>query len=260
MAAISSTAAGRTRALWRALCRVVPQGGVVVPAVLHAAAWMLMIAAMMLPTTFPLIAMFRRIAGARPDAGRLVALVLAGFFVAWGAFGVLAHAADEALRWLAGARALVHRQWVDGRRRGARGRRGVPMEQRSSISVSTMPYAVRLRCRALARPIARARSVSPGGRSWDLLRRMLLGADGADVRRRHGQLGLDAPPRGGDGGGEEPSVRPPAANAARRRSRLLGGRDSHGAFVTRARAHYLMMEAAQPAAPGLARPPFLSLE
>ena len=73
-----------------------------VPAVLHAAAWMLMIAAMMLPTTFPLIAMFRRIAGARPDAGRLVALVLAGFFVAWGAFGVLAHAADEALRWLAG--------------------------------------------------------------------------------------------------------------------------------------------------------------
>ena len=85
-----------------ALCRVVPQGGVVVPAVLHAAAWMLMIAAMMLPTTFPLIAMFRRIAGARPDAGRLVALVLAGFFVAWGAFGVLAHAADEALRWLAG--------------------------------------------------------------------------------------------------------------------------------------------------------------
>ena len=60
-----------------ALCRAVPQGEIVVPVVLHAAAWVLMIAAMMLPTTFPLLAMFRRITGARPDAGRLAALVVA---------------------------------------------------------------------------------------------------------------------------------------------------------------------------------------
>jgi predicted metal-binding membrane protein len=85
-----------------ALCRVVPQGEVVVPALLHAAAWVLMIAAMMLPTTFPLVAMFRRIVSDRPDAGRLVSLVLVGFFAAWLAFGLLAHALDEALRWIAG--------------------------------------------------------------------------------------------------------------------------------------------------------------
>src|SRR4029077_4715601 len=48
-----------------ALCRAVPQGDIVVPVVLHAAAWVLMIAAMMLPTAFPLLAMFRRITGAR---------------------------------------------------------------------------------------------------------------------------------------------------------------------------------------------------
>jgi predicted metal-binding membrane protein len=83
------------------LCLAVPQGDVVVPAVLHAAAWVLMIAAMMLPTTFPLLAMFRRVTGARPDAGRLLALVVLGFFAAWLAFGIAAHVADTAVRWAA---------------------------------------------------------------------------------------------------------------------------------------------------------------
>jgi predicted metal-binding membrane protein len=83
------------------LCRAVPGGAVLVPLLLHAAAWMLMIAAMMLPTTFPLLAMFRRITGARPDAGRLAALTVLGFLAAWLAFGLVAHAADAALRWAA---------------------------------------------------------------------------------------------------------------------------------------------------------------
>src|SRR4029450_9115940 len=49
----------------------------------------------------PLSAMSRLIPGGRSDAGRLVALVVAGFFPAWFAFGLLAHAADETLRWFA---------------------------------------------------------------------------------------------------------------------------------------------------------------
>jgi predicted metal-binding membrane protein len=81
-----------------ALCRAIPQGDLVVPAALHAAAWVLMIAAMMLPTTFPLLTTFRRITGARPDADRLGRLVVVGFFAAWIAFGVAAHLADAALR------------------------------------------------------------------------------------------------------------------------------------------------------------------
>ena len=55
-------------ALVAALCRAIPQGSLVVPAVLHALAWVLMIGAMMLPTTYPLVALFRRIVAGRPDA------------------------------------------------------------------------------------------------------------------------------------------------------------------------------------------------
>src|SRR5712692_7665389 len=38
-----------------ALCRGVPQGELVIPALLYASAWLLMITAMMLPTTLPLL-------------------------------------------------------------------------------------------------------------------------------------------------------------------------------------------------------------
>lgn len=97
------------------LCRAVPQGAVLVPATLHALAWVLMIAAMMLPTTYPLLALFRRIVAARPDARRLTGLVVAGFFAAWFAFGVLAHAADALLQWgVLRAPALASHGWVVG--------------------------------------------------------------------------------------------------------------------------------------------------
>ncbi len=98
-----------------ALCRALPQGDLVVPAVLHAGAWVLMIAAMMLPTTFPVLALFRRIIQGRPDAGRLTALVVAGFFAAWFAFGLAAHALD-ALLYLVAPRfpTLVVYGWAIG--------------------------------------------------------------------------------------------------------------------------------------------------
>ena len=54
-----------------------------------------------------------------------------------------------------------------------------------------------------------------------LLRRLLLGADAGDVRRRHRQPRLDARARGGHGGREEPALGPPVAHAARA-SGLLG--------------------------------------
>jgi len=98
-----------------AICRAVPQGEWLVPAVLHALAWLLMIAAMMLPTTLPLLAIFRRITAGRSDAGRLVLLVVAGFGVAWFGFGLAAHLADSALRSAAAGRAwpLTH-GWIIG--------------------------------------------------------------------------------------------------------------------------------------------------
>jgi predicted metal-binding membrane protein len=71
---------------------------VAVPAGAHVLAWVLMIAAMMLPTTFPLLVMFRRISASRHDRGRLLALVVAGFLAAWLVFGIFAHGLDAIVR------------------------------------------------------------------------------------------------------------------------------------------------------------------
>jgi predicted metal-binding membrane protein len=78
-------------------CSALPAGEIVVPALLYAGGWVLMIAAMMLPTTLPLLTIFRRVVAGRPDASRLLALVIAGYGLAWLAFGLGAHAIDWAL-------------------------------------------------------------------------------------------------------------------------------------------------------------------
>jgi predicted metal-binding membrane protein len=85
-----------------AICRAVPAGGILVPALLYAGGWVLMIAAMMLPTTLPILEMFRRMTRDRPDGGRLLALVVAGYVATWFAFGLAAHAADWGVHALAG--------------------------------------------------------------------------------------------------------------------------------------------------------------
>jgi predicted metal-binding membrane protein len=98
-----------------AICRAVPAGERVLPVLAYAAAWSLMIAAMMLPTTLPLLAIFRRLMGARPDAGHLLAAVAAGYALAWLGFGVAAYAADSAVREAAATSGwLVAHGWVVG--------------------------------------------------------------------------------------------------------------------------------------------------
>ena len=75
---------------------------------LSALAWLLMIVAMMLPSSVPLVVTFGAIVGRRPQPRRLIALLVAGYLVVWGAFGLAAwvldrgiHAAVAALPWLA---------------------------------------------------------------------------------------------------------------------------------------------------------------
>jgi predicted metal-binding membrane protein len=98
-----------------AICRAVPAGERVVPALSYALAWMLMIAAMMLPTTFPLLALFRRIVGSRQDAVALVAAVAGGYFIAWIGFGLVAYGVDAGVRAAAtGSGWLVAHGWVVG--------------------------------------------------------------------------------------------------------------------------------------------------
>jgi predicted metal-binding membrane protein len=97
------------------LCRAVPGGSVLVPATFYALAWVLMIAAMMLPTTYPVLGIFRVMTRSRIDAGRLLGLLVAGFFCAWFAFGLLAHALDGAIAWLGGRDVRIAGQaWMAG--------------------------------------------------------------------------------------------------------------------------------------------------
>ena len=97
------------------LCRALPGGDVVVPAIIHTAGWVTMIVAMMLPTSLPLLNRFERVTAQRGDSRRLLALVVAGYLGVWTVFGLLAHGLD----WLvqeAVARApwLVLHSWALG--------------------------------------------------------------------------------------------------------------------------------------------------
>jgi predicted metal-binding membrane protein len=92
---------------------------------LFTAGWVLMIVAMMLPSSIPLVLVFAAVVGRRPASGRLVALLIAGYLVVWTLFGAGAwvldrgiHAAVDAWPWLAehpqliiGATLLVAGLW-----------------------------------------------------------------------------------------------------------------------------------------------------
>jgi len=75
---------------------------------LFALGWVLMIVAMMLPTSIPLVTTFAALVRRRPQPASLVGTLLLGYLVMWSAFGVIAyvadrgiHAAVDALPWLA---------------------------------------------------------------------------------------------------------------------------------------------------------------
>jgi predicted metal-binding membrane protein len=82
------------------LCRALPAGSVVLPALLYAGGWVLMTAAMMLPTTLPLLGIFDRLVEKRRDRTLLLSLVILGYLSIWGAFGLAAHALDFLLHTL----------------------------------------------------------------------------------------------------------------------------------------------------------------
>jgi predicted metal-binding membrane protein len=79
----------------------------VAPVILYLVGWTLMTVAMMLPTTLPLLEIFRRLTARREDRSQLMALVIAGYLGVWAGFGVAAHLTDwvlhevvERSRWL----------------------------------------------------------------------------------------------------------------------------------------------------------------
>lgn len=81
---------------------------------LFVAGWTVMIVAMMLPTSVPLVTVFAALVGRRPHAPILVGLMVGAYLVTWVAFGLgvyladrLLHAIVDATPWLAAHPQLI---------------------------------------------------------------------------------------------------------------------------------------------------------
>jgi len=71
-------------------------------------AWQVMVAAMMIPSSLPLVRMYSAASAGVPDRGRSMAAFLGGYAAAWSAFGALAFAGDAAVH------ASVHASpWIE---------------------------------------------------------------------------------------------------------------------------------------------------
>ena len=65
--------------------------------VVFVAGWTLMTVAMMLPTSLPLVAIFRSLVRRRPNARVLVALVVVGYVSVWSLFAFAVHLGDQGI-------------------------------------------------------------------------------------------------------------------------------------------------------------------
>ena len=72
-------------------------GPVPIEASLFAVGWLLMIVAMMLPSSVPLVTTFALLVRRRRHPERLVVVLLVGYLLVWGAFGLAAWIADRGI-------------------------------------------------------------------------------------------------------------------------------------------------------------------
>jgi predicted metal-binding membrane protein len=85
------------------------------PAVLalYGGAWVVMVAAMMLPSATPMLRLFTAASAAQPRPGRALGAFVGGYLAVWAAFGVVALGADAAAeRVEASAPGLAARPWL----------------------------------------------------------------------------------------------------------------------------------------------------
>lgn len=95
------------------LCRSLPAGEALVATALAALGWLLMVTAMMLPTTLPLLVAFRGMVARRADGPRLLGLVIAGYLLAWLGFGLAAHLLGMGVAaFAAGSPWLIFNGWA----------------------------------------------------------------------------------------------------------------------------------------------------
>jgi len=80
-----------------------------------AAAWVVMVAAMMLPSTVPMVRLFAATAAGQPQSGRVMSVFLGGYLAVWTMFGVGALAVDLGIHALVEAVPGIHeREWLLG--------------------------------------------------------------------------------------------------------------------------------------------------
>jgi predicted metal-binding membrane protein len=114
LAAISAQATGSASLLHHdALIEDGPRLWVALPAFL--VAWQVMIAAMMLPSSLPLVRLFATASAGQPRAGAAMTGFLGGYAVVWSAFGALAFASDLAVHAAVDASPWLHvHEWLLG--------------------------------------------------------------------------------------------------------------------------------------------------
>lgn len=121
------------------ICRILPAGDVLVPGLVHVAGWTVMTAAMMLPTTLPLLEIFRRLTARRSDRRPLMGWLVTGYLGIWSLFGIAVHLLDFSLHALVrGSPWLTFNAWVFGA--GALGLAGL-------FQFSALKYRCLDRCR-----------------------------------------------------------------------------------------------------------------
>lgn len=77
--------------------------------------WQVMIAAMMLPSSLPLVRLFAKASAGAPHRSRAMMAFLGGYALVWSAFGALAFAMDAALHAAVEASPWLHeREWAIG--------------------------------------------------------------------------------------------------------------------------------------------------
>jgi len=86
-----------------------------VAAIIAVLAWQVMIAAMMLPSSLPLVRLYARATERAPQRGRSMAAFIGGYALVWSAFGLAAFGADAALHAAVNASPwLEDRDWWIG--------------------------------------------------------------------------------------------------------------------------------------------------
>jgi predicted metal-binding membrane protein len=116
IAAIAAQLAGAAALLHHDALLVGDGPPLVVAALLALLAWQVMIAAMMLPSSLPLVRLYARASERAPRRGRSMAAFIGGYALVWSAFGLAAFGADAGLHaainsspWLSS-----HDWWIGG--------------------------------------------------------------------------------------------------------------------------------------------------